>query len=423
MTFMKKDLAAIATTLTLVACGGDDSKAMADAGGDATADATSDAMLGDDASDGGVNNGEASTTYPAFKPPVPQLNLKRGGGFLIAPKIRAIFFPNDPQSAAIDSAMAQYVASSVWTTQLSEYGVGAATWTAATLTDTPPTMIDDAGIQTWLQAKLGGGDAGADAGADPSFGATDAATLTSSIYVVFYPAATSVTVNGSAACGPTAWHDEIAVAGNAVAYAVIPRCSGQLGDLLNVAGYAATSSATDPHPKTAPGWLGYEPGQATWGAARPGEVGNACDGYPLAGDAAAPLRTWSNAAIRGYHDPCIPTFDAAPFFAAVPIMNDSIFVNGQATKGVKVDVGQSKTIDVQLLSDGDTGGKWAVFVTLPNNQSPPAGVFSWDRQTGTNGEILHLTITPKTAMTTAQAFVIKSALGNNTTYWAGAYGP
>jgi hypothetical protein len=418
---MKKWLAVFALWPLALACGGDDTGANAgDAGVDATADATaSDASPGDD---GGVDNGEASTTYPAFMPPVPQVQLQSGGSVVPSPKIRLLYFSGETLDTQVNAAVAAWLASPIWTAQTTEYGVGAATSTAVTLTETPAAMLDDVGIQAWLATKLGGGDAGADAGADPAFGPTDNTTLQSTLFVLFYPSTTTITFSGQTQCNSFgSYHSDTMVAGKSVSYAVVPRCTAMATDLALNAMFNGLAFATDPRPTATPGYYGFDSAHLAWQVAFFGaEVPSACQVFPAAMiDGGSYLRSWSNAAMSAYHDPCIPHADATPYFASVPIMTDDLMVFGNATKGVKIPVGQSKTIDVELWSDGATSGPWTVSAKLQLGMAPDPQ-FTWDRTTGTNGEKLHLTITPTAAG--AKTFIITSKLGTKTTFWAGVFG-
>lgn len=417
----------IALGLWGFACGGDDTSAAVDAGVDATrSDAGVDATASD-GGDGGVDNGEASTTYPAYRPSVPQI-VKGTGSVMAAPKVRPVYFAGETLATQIDTGTAAWLASPTWTAQTSEYGVGAATLSSITLTESPPSMLTDAQIQAWLQAKLGApvGDAGADAGdggADPAFGATDSATLASEMFLLFYPAGTQITFGGSQSCSSFgSYHSSTSVLGKNVAYAVIPRCSATLPALEANVVFETIAIATDPYPTVAPAYDGFDPDHTAWTAVGFGsEVAHPCSqlaGVTLDGGFVA-SRTWSNAAIAALHDPCLPV-DGTPYFASVPIMTDVVHATANvATKGVKVAVGQSKTIEVQLFSDGPTSGPWTVSAKIAPG-SPPNATFAFDRTTGQNGEKLHLTVTATAAGTTA--FIVTSTLGTRHTFWAGFVG-
>jgi hypothetical protein len=96
---------------------------------------------------------------------------------------------------------------------------------------------------------------------------------------------------------------------------------------------------------------------------------------------------------------------------------------------VTIPVGQSRTIEVDLFSDGPTGGPWTVTAEdLLNRNYASYGLtktltFQWDRTQGINGEKLHLTITVTGStfffLGGAHAFVITSMLGNRHYEWPG----
>jgi hypothetical protein len=91
-------------------------------------------------------------------------------------------------------------------------------------------------------------------------------------------------------------------------------------------------------------------------------------------------------------------------------------------KGVAIPVGQSKTIDIALFSDGDTNGPWQVEaydtdMLLGNAQSLS---FSFDKTSGQNGDILHLTINVIQQGTSGvETFVLYSTLGTQVSEWVG----
>ncbi|MGD0530419.1 MAG: hypothetical protein ABSE49_35115, partial [Polyangiaceae bacterium] len=88
---------------------------------------------------------------------------------------------------------------------------------------------------------------------------------------------------------------------------------------------------------------------------------------------------------------------------------------------------QSKTIEVDLFSDGDTGGPWTVkaddvLSTYYGSYGIPQSLsFAWDRTQGVNGEKLHLTVTVTQAsiIAGAHAFMITSSNGSRQAVWPG----
>ena len=106
---------------------------------------------------------------------------------------------------------------------------------------------------------------------------------------------------------------------------------------------------------------------------------------------------WSNKAAAAYHDPCVPNVGGS-YFVSVPAAHDEVQVTLQplagpmvvTATGVLVPVGSTKTVDVELLSDGPTSGPWTVSTQLLFGTG---FTFSFDRTTGQNGDVLRLSIT------------------------------
>lgn len=380
-----------------------------DAGADARA---FDGGVPADARADAVDNGEASTTYPAFTPPVPQI-VDLGGTKLHSPRIRPVYFAGDSDATQIDDALTQWLATT-FAAQTAEYGFGAATLDPIVLTETAPATATDTSVTTWLTAKLDGTHA--------EFGAVDPQTLANELFLVMYPATTSVTFGRGALklCRDyDAYHDDT---GSPAPFGVVARC-GNLSKTIDVSEVTALNAVGNPRPSVRGGWQSYDADHQAFYYAFGDELGNPCflsePSAQLDGGASVG-RAWSNAAMRGYHDPCLPA-PSGPYFAAVPVMNDAITisVSSPKTKGVKIAAGQSKTIELQMISDGPTGGPWTVSATSVWGANDLS--FAFDRTSGQNGERLHLTITANTA--NAALFVITSSLGGRQTKWAGAVGP
>jgi hypothetical protein len=243
------------------------------------------------------------------------------------------------------------------------------------------------------------------------------------MFVLFYPNGTEITrADGSSCATFDAFHDETQVAGAAIPFTVVARCSRAVSDIALAAGAELVAATTDPRPSTQPAWIGFDALHEPWTIALGGEVSDACQGLaPVAAGDVAFGRTWSNASIAAYHDPCVPTPDETPYFVSVPIMTDDVAVTDlDHVTGVRVAVGHAKTIEVQLLSDGPTSGPWTVSVVSSFLQDPPLATFAFDRTSGTNGEKLHLTIVPH--VEGPRSFLVKSTLGARSTYWAGIVG-
>jgi hypothetical protein len=81
-----------------------------------------------------------------------------------------------------------------------------------------------------------------------------------------------------------------------------------------------------------------------------------------------------------------------------------------------------KTIPVQIWSEAPTGP-----ITVTAKEVPQSGTnltFSWNKATGTNGDVLQLTITVNAVDNTygGDAFVVEASDGSNKGYWLGFVG-
>jgi hypothetical protein len=405
----------------------------ASAGG-ATSSSSTAASSSSGAPDAGadVDNGAPSTVYPAPHPPAPQV-VDLGGPVVAAPVLVPVFFPSEIPStqASITDYVANIGASPYWTAVTSEYGIGPATsGTPVVLTEAAPSMIDDSAIQTWLAGKLNAN--------DPAWPAATANT----IYLIQYPAGTGVTLEGQASCSDFGgYHNSTtldATHGNLpVAYAVLPRCDS-FGPLMGINAITGPESheiieaSTDPYPMNDPAYLYPDNADIYWLLALGGgEVGDMCAQFPRAFTKFVGLnyevqRTWSNASAAASHDPCVPEIPGEVYFNAAPVLPDSISIQGLGTmKGVKIPIGQTKTIEVDLFSDGDTSGAWDVEVQDFNSLmgEAPTLQLSLDRNSGQNGEKLHLTITPmKAGQYGISIFLLTSSSDGFQNWWLGAVG-
>jgi hypothetical protein len=417
------------------ACGGDTSD-QTDAGDDgATADETdqSDAST-DDVVTEDADAGQISTTYPAFKIDAPQVQFY-GGSILVNPKVVPVYFGSD--STTFTAQLTTYLnnltttAATYWTPAVGEYGVQPPTITAPVqLSESPGTSpLTDAQIQTWLGQKLSSN--------DPAWPAPDANT----VYALFYPTGTSITLGqgGGTSCSSFGgYHSNIKVGTLDVAYAVMPRCA-KFGGLTGVDAVTATTSheliesSTDPYPEDQnnAGYADVDTNHIIWSFdLGGGEVGDMCAQNPDAFFKDPNIgnyvqRTWSNASAAAGHNPCQPSA-GLPYFNSMPVLTDSVSIGGQfTTKGVTIPVGQSKTIEVDLYSDKNTGGAWNVSaIDAAQLQQQPAELsFTWDKTSGQNGQKLYLTVKVLAASQYGvESFIIESQLGGQSSLWVGLVG-
>jgi len=388
-------------------------------------------------SDGSNGNADLSPTpdlaFVVGPHGAPPQVVNAGGDVLASPVFVPVFFSND--AVAVTAPLTEFLSkvggTPYWAANTSEYGVGAGTSTPPVmLTETMTGTIDDAAIQTWLAGKLNGN--------DPAFPAATA----NSIYVLNYPAGVTITLGGQQSCMSFgAYHSDLALdvahAGAYVSYAVIPRCSGGNGLTSMQNSTSATShelieAATDPYPNHAPAFSTVDTDHRYWSRTLGGgETGDMCAQDRLSFTKFPELdftvqRSWSNAAALAGHDPCVPALANSVYFNAVPVFPDIIASgpNGMfMIPGVHVPVGQSKTIDLQLFSDGDTGGTWALDaedITMPTT---PRYKFVFDPATGQNGDTVHLTISTLVASSRGTAtFVINSRQTGKVHQWFGYIG-
>jgi hypothetical protein len=379
------------------------------------------AETGGGSSSGGDTGAGEAAAYPAPHPSPPAILSAAGGSVLATPTITPITFPSYAYATDVGAMVAALTQASYWTDTVKEYGVGGVTaGTPIVLTETAPTTIDDTAIQTWLAGKLT-----SDAG---TFGAPSGST----VYTIFYPTGTSVTLQGATSCtGFGSYHSNTTVAGTDVAYAVIPQCSTTEDDVTASATAILVSALTDPFPETKPAFVEFDMDHAGWYSLANSEVGTICGSITvpatatLAGYAHAVDLAWSNAAAMAGHDPCVPSAAGTAYFNSAPVVKDTVaFTYGTTpimTKGVHIAAGQSVTIDVDLFSDAPTSGAWTVSAkdsAQLGGTGQGALTFTWDKSSGQNGDVLHLTIAvaaqPKNA---GQSFAVISTLGTTTHLW------
>ncbi len=387
---------------------------------------------------GGVDEGGAQEAgggdagqpgYPAPHSPMPQaVSLK--GPVMTAPKLVTITFKGDALQADIEKFGTELAAAKAyWAGVTAEYGVGPLTLaTPIVLDETAPVTIADADVQAWLTAKIQG-----DGGAFPQ---PDGNT----IYAIYYPDTSAVTMGGGTLCKEfQGYHDDYLLSGTTyVTYAIIGRCKPmgpvpEIDEVSAAAVHEIIEAATDPLPQDKPAYIDVDALGKAWAFVGGGaEIGDLCAGFPDAfyrtsGVTNLVQRVWSNKAAAAGHAPCEPE-GAMPYFNSAPVTADTIQVNSPTmgsfkTKGIKIPVGQSKTIDLELYSDAPTSGPWKVSVLDLSSAffgGPTALSFTMDEKSGQNGDKIKLTIKAeaKTSMG-ASAFFVQNDLGKQQTFWIG----
>jgi hypothetical protein len=385
----------------------------------------------------------ANPQYPALLPSVPQAKASTTSMLLTTPKVVLITFAGDSRADTLEAYVQALGTSAYWHSTTSEYGVGAFNaLSPIRVAEVPPTTIADADVTTWLADKLT---------SDARFPASDGLTL----YVVVYPSNVAVTLPGpSSEVGRSCfdfggYHNSFTGPGGTLTpYAVIPDC--HFGDTEGAISHEVVEAATDPFPNSVTlavvdglGYATIDPAHLAWALPSAGgaELADLCEWQPLVSFQDPEVggtvqRTWSNAAMAGFHQPCVPARSAV-YFNSVPHFDDvvSVLNNGMLTRtrGISIPVGQSKTVPVDLLSDGPTDGPWRVSAydlkEWTHAFDYTAGVeptlrFDFDRQSGVNGDTLQMTVTvlKQDADYRAEPFVLVSRRARDTNVWVGVVG-
>ncbi|HEX4516450.1 MAG TPA: hypothetical protein VH054_23040 [Polyangiaceae bacterium] len=335
-----------------------------------------------------------SATYPAAHPKLPLVTTV-GGPVIASPRFVPIVFSAEDRTKDIGAFM-KVAGGSSWWTLAAQYGVGPATASdPIVVPETPAAQITDEDIQAWLANKLDGTHA--------DFGVPDA----SAIYVVYYPASTTIYESslGPSCVTYSGYHNETKVGATKVVYAVIARCDDVA--MTSITSHELFEAATDPYFYTAPAWRGVdEPSETPYGAFND-ELGDLCEG---AGDVTPddigyPVqRMWSNAGSQGAHDPCQP--------ASVPY-----FRTATAAQSISLAPGATTTLDLVAFSDKDTGGPWTIKVTSSAYVFVDKLDLTLCRSTVQNGEHIPLVISRDPASTNGSTVQIESTLGNVSTGW------
>ena len=230
------------------------------------------------------------------------------------------------------------------------------------------------------------------------------------------------------------YHSHSTVGSTDVVYAAIPRCASFLGlggiDVPTIAAsHELIEATTDPFWDDArSAFAAVDDDHFVWELEPGAEVADLCDSFadvyfldPEIGSKVE--RIWSNELASEGHLPCAPLDTGTPYFNAIPTLDESVtFVYGaqsKKTKGVRIAVGESKTLEVKLLSDAPTSGPWKVSAATINETLPSLD-FAFDRDTGVNGDVLQLTVTAKRkGAFGGTVFRVTSTLGAQKNFWMG----
>jgi hypothetical protein len=109
-------------------------------------------------------------------------------------------------------------------------------------------------------------------------------------------------------------------------------------------------------------------------------------------------RTWSNKAAAAGQNPCVPA--TGTYYGTEPVLNDSVtlsfFGGSSKTRGVKIAKNTTGTVDLPLFASGISGPFTVVAYDGIYNYfgGDKTLELKLDRNTGNNGDVLKLSITP-----------------------------
>jgi hypothetical protein len=428
---------AVFAVSTLAACGGGShasSTAATGTGGSAT---------GTGGSATGAGTGGA--VFPAADAPQ-VVNVAPMGPVLTTPRVQLIAYAEDPVLPDVEMFLVELTKTDTWAEQTMEYGVGKLDILSTfTIAGTPPATLDDnTGNVTPFEMTL----ASNLTGTNPVWGAADQST----IYLFLLPSGTQIN-SGGLCCDPSVgyfgyhWEAPIGTT-SSVPYAVVCNCPGfvqapltALDDVTTTVIHELVESATDPLVSSNAAFAQEDDPHEIWYVGSfGGEVADMCQdntdsNYTPPGSTYMVQRSWSDAAARAGTNPCVPVPPTGPYFNSYPTFPDMVSLTGQAlpfnvtTPGVQIAVGQSKTIDVVLHSEAPTSGPWTVTVQdltayAAGDPSMAATDVSLDKTSGSDGDVLHLTIKVLSVDSSfgGEGFVLSSTLGQQNNLWFGAVG-
>jgi hypothetical protein len=325
-----------------------------------------------------------------------------GGPVLAAPTVISVTFQTpdggaDPLAAMADDFIAK-LPGTTFSRIAQEYGVnglaaGAPIHSSLQLSGT----VDDGLWQDHLASEI-------EQGLD-GFGPSPAQAL----YILFIPPGVTITASGQTGCVDFGgYHSAVSLAGHAkLAYAVVARCpagfngENESNSVTAVASHEILEAATDPYfTLDDAAWANVDNAALAFGLLFGGEIADLClDSLPVFYTPPdlpyVVQRVWSNQAARAGHDPCVPSpTSGEPFLQSAPELPAATPIKLQGTTvdtmGISLAVGQSTTVAVDLYSASPTDRPWALSL-LPLSSGSIKGTF--DRDTGMNGDQVHLTLT------------------------------
>jgi hypothetical protein len=416
-------------------------------GGDASHDAGDDAAgdAGGAADGGGIAESGATTdsgddgggvgVFPF--PPVTAL----GGPVVTVPKVVSITFSGDTLASQLATFGSSVASSSYWDTIRAGYCVNAScvgdgpAGTSVLLNTAPSNAYTDStsggasSLQTFLKGLITTG----------QVPAPDANT----VYTLYFPSTTTISQDGAASCQSfDGYHNFMTMGSQTVVYAVVAECPppstppiSLLQNTTITASHELIEASTDPSSTSATRGFNLDLAKpATWGWAdvQGSEIADLCDDpFGLGQDETTEdgfmvQRIWSMDNAAAGKNPCVPIPSGEVYFNAYS--KDSVVI---------LDVGQSKTIEVDALADG----AMAPWTVIAQDWTDPTGAtqyLTFTIQGGTStalgpqiqvksGDRIQLTVTmvadPVNAQNGEGDAVLVSANGTSATATAAHFWP
>jgi hypothetical protein len=359
--------------------------------------------------------------YPATHHLLPLARNVAGGPVLYAPEIVTVTFAGDAMRDELRAFDDTLVTLDWWRAVARSYAIDpgrSAGYVELPDTVSGKTLDNQADIMPLIQKLVIAG--------------TLPTPTSQTIYVIYLPAATTVTLNGDVSCqGLGGFHDSVPVKHNAggptvadVAYAVLPRCTNTKDAITYAASHEIIEAATDPHPSEAGNTSYYLIDNIAWSGAGGAEVADMCtaktrvtaSGYAL-------TRSWSNDAALASKDPCQPS-DPGVYFYGAALDTETASVVDQAGSHqsdgfVTLARGATKTVYAVVFSEAALPGELSLVVGKRTSSTDPTTVApitkgvgaDLSRTTAHNGQVVALTLTAAADATPGDhPFVLRSIL-------------
>ncbi len=262
--------------------------------------------------------------FAAAHLPFPQIPFN-GGSVINSPRVITLSFPKYQDGGFGVSGYADWIVGSSWLQTVgADYGVGLGTHVKDfVFPSAAPAQVNDSEIQQVLASWI------ADGGIPPS--------TASSIYLIYYPVSTTITMSGGVSCQSFGgYHDQFALSnGTPVTYGVIATCQGgngnpNYGEAAITTSHELVEAATDPDPQGLFGNPGYRFNDQTlaWTDTF-SEAADLCEGSTGIYDSNyAAQRIWSNSVARtGASSPCVPVPSKEVYFNASASPNGTQFLS------------------------------------------------------------------------------------------------